>query len=274
MKRILFPTDFSPGSLAAFDYALELADTLGAEILCLHVYELAVLDYDGAPPYLLETYAAFDLRQFENFRDQVPLLRERAMQAGKDQVVLHHLLLQGELVDNIRQTIQKEAVDLVVMGTKGASGFDEVFLGTTTVRVLGSTDVPVLAIPHGAEFRSIRNIGFTTRFKDEERNALKTVVGLAQTLGASVQVLHVDTEEEKASEVVIADWELVFRGQATFHIREQNDLEQAIFDFTVTQQIDILAMLHHRRGFFEGLFHRSRTKQLAYHTKVPLLALH
>lgn len=274
MKRILFPTDFSKVSLNAFAYALELADTLDAEILSLHVYQLPVMDYDGVPPYLLETYNVFELGNFENFKDQVPILRTIAEQRGKDHVRISNALLEGDLVFNILETIKKENIDLVVMGTKGASGLEEVFLGTVTAKVMTSTDALVLAVPEESEFRPIRKIGFTTTFSDADRTALHHVIDIARALGAEVECFYVRTADSKVTEVRIADWELVFKGKARFSIVERDDVEQAIADFTEVYHIDVLALLNHRHGFFEGLFHHSRAKKLAYHTKVPLLALH
>lgn len=274
MKKILFPTDFSKSSLNAFAYALELADTLEAEILSLHVYQLPVMDYDGIPPYLLETYNVFELGNFENFKDQVPVLRQIAVERGKEHVRISNALLEGDLVYNILDTITKEQIDLVVMGTKGATGMEEVFLGTITAKVMTSTEATVLAVPEDSDFRPIKKIGFTTQFTYEDREALRKVISIASALDASVECVFVRTPDSKVTDVIIADWELVFGGQAVFHIVESDDVEQAITDFTETHGIDVLALLNHRHGFFEGLFHHSRAKKLAYHTKIPLLALH
>lgn len=273
MKKILFPTDFSNASLNAFAYALDLADATGSEIITLHVYQLPVLDYDGVPPYLLETYDVFELGSFENFRDQVPLLRDVAAKRNKEQVPVRNVLLEGDLVMAIKDLVRDEGVDLVIMGTKGASGMEEVFLGTTTARVLSAVDVAVVAIPDAARYRNIAKIGFATEFHKEDQTVLRRVIAIADALGARVECFHVGQLGATVSEVVLADWELLFRDQAVFTIAENADVEQAILDFCHTHDIDLMAMVHHKRGFFEGLFHRSRTKQLVYHSDIPLLAL-
>lgn len=273
MKKILFPTDFSNASLNAFAYALDLADAAGAEIITLHVYQLPVIDYDGVPPYLLETYDVFELGSFENFRDQVPLLRDAAESRNKQHVPVRNVLLEGDLVLAIKDLVREEVIDMIVMGTKGASGLEEMFLGTTTARVMEGVDVAVLAIPEAAHYQAIKKIGFATELQDDDRNRLERIVTLAKSLGAGVECLHVQNHKSQASDVLIADWELLFRDRVSFSIVEQEDVEQAILDFCGIAGIDIMAMVHHRRGFFEGLFHQSRTKQLAYHSKVPLLVL-
>ncbi|HLN96099.1 MAG TPA: universal stress protein [Flavobacterium sp.] len=273
MKKILFPTDFSNASLNAFAYALDLADATGSEIITLHVYQLPVLDYDGVPPYLLETYDVFELGSFENFRDQVPALRDVAAARQKQHVPVRNVLLEGDLVTAITDLVKEESVDLVVMGTKGASGLEEIFLGTTTARVMAAVDIAVIAIPEAAAYKPIRKIGFATELHDDDRRRLERVITIAQSLGATVECLHVQTPQSIVSDVLVADWELVFQGRATFTLVGQEDVEQAILDFCSTHAIDMMAMVQHKRGFFEGLFHRSRTKQLAYHSDVPLLAL-
>ncbi len=273
MKKILFPTDFSNASLNAFAYALDLADATGSEIITLHVYQLPVLDYDGVPPYLLETYDVFELGSFENFRDQVPALRDVAVARQKQHVPVRNVLLEGDLVTAITDLVKEESVDLVVMGTKGASGLEEIFLGTTTARVMAAVDIAVIAIPEATAYKSIRKIGFATELHDDDRRRLERIISIAQSLGATVECLHVQTPQSIVRDVLVADWELVFQGRASFTLVGQEDVEQAILDFCSSHAVDMMAMVQHKRGFFEGLFHRSRTKQLAYHSDVPLLIL-
>ncbi len=274
MKKILFPTDFSAASLNAFTYALELADSLGAEIITLHVYQLPVMDYDGVPPYLLETYNVFELGNFENFKGQVPVLRNLAIEKGLEHITISNILLEGDLVYNILNTAKTENIDLIVMSTKGASGLEEVFMGTVAAKILTSAEAVVLAVPETAVFSPIKKIGYALQFSEEDRVALRKVIDTAKAIGAAVECVHVDTPDDKAKEVVVADFELLFQNDTTFHVVEGNDVESAITDFAASNNIDVLAMLSHRRGFFESLFHHSRAKKMAYHTKMPLLAFH
>ena len=276
MKKILFPTDFSKASLNAFRYALELANTFDAEIITLHVYELPIMDHGmefNVAPYLLETYNIFELGHFENFKGQIPLLRNLADDHNLSHIKISNILLEGDLQANILATIKEEHIDYVVMSTKGSSGLEEVFLGSTTAKIMTSTKAVVLGIPESSRFEPIKRIGFMTHFQEDEIRPLQKVIAIAKSFGARVDCLYVRIDD-KVSDVVQANWELNFKDEVTFNIIENQHVEAAILDYVQANQVNMLAMLNHKHGFFESLFHESRTRKMAYHTKVPLLALH
>lgn len=275
MKRILFPTDFSDVSNNAFVYALRLADTLHAAILTLHVYDLPVIDNEGFPNYLLEMYDVLEVGQFENYKGQVPVLRDIADKHGLSHIPLSHELLMGDLVDNIKELCRREAIEYVVMGTKGASGLKETFLGSTASNVIAGTDAIVLAIPEHCQYRPIRNIVFTSRFKEKDRAALQQVLTIADGFAAKVHCLYVRTPHSDVKEVIIRDWEHVFGAQGVlFHIIESDHVKEAILAFTQAEKADLLAMLHFKRSFLEELFQHSLTQKIAHHIQIPILALH
>ncbi|MDI1255048.1 MAG: universal stress protein [Flavobacterium sp.] len=277
MKKILFPTDFSKASLNAFKYALELAHSCDAEIITLHVYEFPPIDQGadfGIAPYLMETYNILEMSSFENFKGQVPILRAIAAAQGKSDIRISNVLKEGDLVSNILQIIKEENIEYVVMSTKGATGLEAIFLGTVTAKVMIATKAIVLGIPESAVFEPISRIGFATHFKEDEKKALKRVIAIADNFKARVDCIYVKAPGEKVNEVVIADWEHNFKDKVTFNIIENKNIEAAILDFIAANGINMLAMFNHRHGFFESLFHESRTKKMAYHTHIPLMALH
>lgn len=274
MRKILFPTDFSEVSQNAFVYALKLAAKMNAEIITLHTYELPVLDSEGFPSYVLDVYDAVEAGEFAHYQGQVPALRKIAEAHGLEQVPITHELAMGDLVESIRAVCKREDVSFVVMGTKGASGLKETFLGSTATQVISGIDPPVLAIPEQAEYHGIRRIGFTTRFRDKDRKALEKVLRVADAFQAEVHCLYIKTASSDVQEVTIKDWEFVYGEQVEFHIIGSDEVKDSILSFTETQQIEMLAMLHHKRGFFEDLFHHSLTKKIAHHITIPILALH
>lgn len=275
MKRILFPTDFSPASMNAFIYALKFADKLQGELLVLHVYELPQLHMGGLPNTLKDVYDTIELEKFEDFKDQIPLLRDMAEQHHLNHIKMSHILKHGDLVWAIGKVVKDENIDYVVMGTKGASGLKETFLGSNTGSVITDTDAYVIGVPEEATFEGIRNIVFTTRYREKDIKALKKVVELAKPFGAKVHCLYVNTSKTDVKEVVMEDWKLLFKDDnVVFHTFESNDVKNTIINFTNSYEVDVLAMLNYKRGFFEELFNQSLTQKLSYHVKVPLLAIH
>jgi nucleotide-binding universal stress UspA family protein len=277
MKKILFPTDFSEASINAFIYALKLADNIGAEVVTLHVYELPVVDsnFINVPLYQVEVYQSLELNSFENYKDQIPVLHQIAEDNHMQHIPISNVLVQGELLQNILEIVKEQRFDYIVMGTKGASGVKETFFGTTTASIMTSTDACVLGIPEDLKYRPIKKIGFTTQFHDDDQQALKRVVSVAQGFGATVECLYVKTPGKEINDARIANWNLLFeRDNVIFHIVESTDVEGSVINFIENSDLDMLALLNHRRGFWDKLFHSSLTRKLAFHIKIPLLVLH
>ena len=274
MKRILFPTDFSETSKNAFVYAMNLADSLNAELIVLHVYDLPNLNIGRMANTMQEVYDSIELENFENLKDEIPVLRKIAEEHGFSGLKISTILKKGDLVWAIRDTVKSDKIDFLVMGTKGATGLKEVFLGSNTGAVITETEVPTFGIPEAAKFKSIKNIVFTTRFRMKDVKALKKVKEIAHHLGADVHCLYVKTDKSDIKDVVLEDWKLLFaKDNIMFHIIENNNIQKSILEFSTSHDVDMLAMLNHKRGFFEELFKQSITQQLAYHTQVPLLAI-
>ena len=275
MKRILFPTDFSDASIKAFIYALKLADAFQAEVITLHAYELPQLHYGGLPHTLKEVYDTIELESFENYKDQIPLLRDIAEKHNLGHVKISNILKHGDLIWTIKDVVKNEHIDYVVMGTKGATGLKETFLGSNAGSVVTEVNAYVITVPEESEYNGINNIVFTTRFNEDDKKALMKVLELAKMFGAKVHCLYVKTKKTNVNDVIIQDWKFLFKDDAVeFHIIENEDVQQTILNFTNAYEIDLLAMLNYKRGFFEELFRQSLTQKLSYHLQVPLLAIH
>ena len=275
MKKILFPTDFSETAENAFVYALNMAKSLEAELIVLHVYDVAVISYEAYSPITLDIYESIELGNFENFKDYVPKLREIAETHGLDDVPMSHVMEEGDLVHAINNIVNQENINLIVMGTKGASGLQEMFLGSNTASVIENIQTTLLCVPLEAKFQKIEKIGFTTRYRDKDREALKKVIKIADKLKATVKCLYVKTVNSDVTEQQISDWREEFKiDPLNFFITSNDNLEDEVFEFVTSQNIDVLAMLTYKRTFFESLFKKSFAKKLSYHSEIPLLVLH
>lgn len=273
MKRILFPTDFSEAAKTAFIYALKFADALNAEITVLHVYDLPIVDIPPMPETTQEVFDIVEMNQFESFREELPELHQIAENHKLGHIKLKNVLHYGDLVYNINKVCEEEEVEMIVMGTKGATGLKETFLGSTTGSVISNAKIPVLAIPDCAEFHNIKTIAFTTQYKDRDNDALLNTIKIAKLFDARVHCLYIKNEDDPEDiDERINEWKMYYRDEnIDFFNIEGNHIEQTILDFIENQKTDMLVMRTHKRGFFESLFHNSLTKKMAYHTKIPLL---
>lgn len=277
MKKILFPTDFSDKANNAFIYALKWADKYEAEIVTLHVYELPVLDmsYVDVPIYQAEVYQSLELNSFENFKDQIPVLREIAKVHGLEHIPIKNVLLSGDLVSNILQLVASEHINFVVMGTSRVSGFKEMFLGTNTASVMTGSEAYVIGIPDDSCYQPIHKICFTTQYSEEELEGLRKLLPIAKKFDAEIECIYIQNEDNEVKDVIIADWKVLFASEKVhFNTVVRDNVEDAILEFIASKDIDLLAVAKHKRGFWDSLFHSSLTKKLAMHIHIPLLVLH
>jgi nucleotide-binding universal stress UspA family protein len=167
---------------------------------------------------------------------------------------------------------------IVVLGTKGASGIEEILIGSNAASILHSVNVPVLAIPADAAFKGMKKILYASDFRSRKDDiALERLGKIACAFKSELMVLHIQTDNNAPTEPQRAKFEKYLCGNPlSFHIVKAFDknTEQAILDFAKEKDADMIALLARKHGFLEGLFHTSVTSKVAFHTHRPFLALH
>ena len=272
MKRILFPTDFSEAATNAYLHALEFAKIVQGELVLLHAFDMPVFDNQFFPENYMVIYESVELSQFEMFKEEIPKLRAIAEEHHLDTVKMTHRLMDGNLLYNINKSIKEDKIDYVVMGTEGASGWSEFFSGTNVGSVIEDVDVPILCIPVDAKFKKTETIGFTTRFRNKDKKALKKTLKLAKMADAVVKCLYVKTSKSDVPKDTSKTWEKEFENEPIeFFVIESDEVKETILDFILYQEIHILTMVTYKKSFFEGLFHSSLTKKFANNFDIPIL---
>ncbi len=277
MKSILFPTDFSEAANKAFIFALHLAKKWQASITTYHVYRpIDLATTTRLPVRVRRVYETIELQEFEDYRDSIPPLRKIAEEAGFGNVELHHMMEEREnVIPGIIERSKTEEPDLIVMGTTGASGFKEIFLGSVAGEVLERAHCPVLAVPEKNEFDGkIDQLVFTTNFEDEERSALDRLIEFAQPFDAEIHVVNIDTGHtdfyHHRMDKFKADYQ--DKKKLRFHVLDGVDIYEELTDYLEEHPVDFLAMVTHKRNFIQGLFNYSKTKKLSYHSDTPVLS--
>ncbi|NNJ88827.1 MAG: universal stress protein [Eudoraea sp.] len=276
MKRILLPTDFSSSAWNAIEFAMKLFKDETCKFYILHTYTPALyrLDYLlGGPNFsaIPDSEVELSIKGLEKtVRDM-----KRLSQNPKHQfeMVSAFNILSHEVND---QTITKN-IDLIVMGTKGATGAKEVFIGSNTVYVLRKATVPVLVIPENASLLSIKKIlfptDFLTKYKEHE---FQKISEMAERFHASIVVVHV-VENYKLSEGQLKNKEhlsrLLKNIPHTFVELTDDLMPFAIFDYLEEASIDLLAMMNKKHSLVERIFERQHIDQVGYHVKTPFLVV-
>jgi nucleotide-binding universal stress UspA family protein len=274
MKKILFPTDFSEAANNAFIHALELAKIVQGELILLHTFELPIYDNQFFPENYAAIYDSVELSEFEIFKNEIPKLRAIAEVHHLDKIKMSHRLKDGNLVSAIKESIKDDAIDYVVMGTSGATGWQSFFMDTNTSSVVTELSVPVYCIPNDVPFKHIKTIGFTTRFRTKDKKALESVLEFAHKAKAIVKCLYVKTSESDILKTTITQWEDEFKSEPIeFFVIANDDIQATILDFIAYNDIDILTLLPYKRGFLGSIFNPSLTKKLATDFEIPILSI-
>lgn len=276
MKKILFPTDLSPAAGQAFIYALHLAEKLSAELYTLHVYQKPEVRGGGLPHTLSEFYESYDLDEFENFKDAIPALRDIQQKAGFAHLNVQHLLKSGRTVETILKIVKEEKAELIVMGTTGARGLKEIFMGSVAGEVLENADCPVLAIPEKAAFDGqIDDIAFAVNYQEEEVKAFQKVLEIASPFQARIHCLNVDLShtEDYRKDMEAFSEKLPAYDQVQYEVLKGTEIREALTDYMETHKVDILTMVTHKRSFFQELLRYSHAKEMSYHCNMPILSI-
>jgi nucleotide-binding universal stress UspA family protein len=184
------------------------------------------------------------------------------------------------LVDEVIESITAYDIELVIMGTTGATGMEEVFMGSNAVRVIKSVkDCPVLAIPQKFEFEKPTEIAFATDFtRFYTKSELRPLVELATIFDATVRIVHVQYEIKSLSELQLFNLGMLrkYLGDVEHYVHtvsELNSVSKTLEVFSKEMDIHLLAMLNYQHSYMEQLVREPVVKRVAFHTKIPLLVI-
>ena len=276
--KIIFPTDFSNAAENGYIYALRLADKLNAQITVIHIYQkLEMHTWIEESVNMKEINEKIALGEFERFKSEINLLKRIASEHHLDHIDINYSLKESSnVVEAVLSEARKENFDLIVIGTKGASGLREIFFGSVASKVMEKSPCPVFVIPDTANYRGIEKIGLTLDYKPGERELINLTLGFCRRLQAHLHCLHVDAFDPEKNKVKMKDFENAFQSvpDISFHIHHNLNIEQGILDFMKVNQMDVIVMRVHHHSLLKELFSYSIARRIAYHTDIPLLALH
>jgi nucleotide-binding universal stress UspA family protein len=272
MKSILVPIDFSKQAEYAAKVASVIAKQTRAKIFLLHMLELptGVIDpasfgtTNNSPTALLFLKRAHE--RFEDFK-KLPFFKGIELE---DSVQFH------KAYDGIIDESKKQGADLIVMGSKGASGIEEMLVGSNTEKVVRNSDVPVLVIKEDIKNFKIENIVFASNFKFDNRSAFQKILDFSQLFNAKIHLLKINTihnfETTKDSSDAIRNFiEGYDLGDFSLNIYNDLSIELGILNFSKVIDADIILLNTHGRRGLAHLFNGSIGEDLTNHAKLPVL---
>jgi nucleotide-binding universal stress UspA family protein len=195
----------------------------------------------------------------------------------------HHFHLRSSfniLVEEIRNMVEQEGIGLIVTGTKGASGVDEVFLGSNTVRIIKAVkECPVLTIPREFDYVKPQEVVFATDFKRYySHSELLPLIELAKSFKATIRIVYVQDKIKALTEIQQFNLNMLrkyFEGidHYVHTVSELNSVSKTLEVFADELDIHLLAMLNYQHSYMERMTREPVVKRMAFHTHVPLLVI-
>lgn len=269
--KILIPTDFSKLSKVAVFYAIELAQTLGGELIVVNVVNTEV------PPMV--RLGLHRLRAaFKNSAEQDMILLikkiERKYKQSRKLSITHKILFGSSVNETIERFASSNNIDLIVVGTKGATGLKKVFLGSNATSIINKSTIPVITVPEFTKFKDLKNIVYATNMLNLNEE-VEIIVPFSQLFEANIHVLHItskDSTQKNNPEKISAELKKAFKGiKIEFHSLADENISEGIENFITNISADMLVMFTHELNFYEKISGKSVTRKVALGTKIPML---
>ncbi len=273
MKTILVPTDFSANANNALEYAAEIAQLTEASLVLLHVYTPAVSKSNIISALITDEVEDAKKEILEKLKVvRKTLEQEYSGISCKTQVAV------GETVAEIITVANQLSVDLIIMGTLGASNLTRSLFGSNTASVIEASTCPVMCIPAGYTFRIPKRILFATNFSFDDIKAVTKLATLAKAFKSEIMVGHVDTspEEDETEEIsmqkFISEVKLTSDySNITYRIVNDHNVSMGLDLIIQESDIDVVALSTFKRNFFEKFYNPSLTQKISLYTDIPIL---
>ncbi|MBI1781483.1 MAG: universal stress protein [Sphingobacteriales bacterium] len=273
MKKIIACTDFSNNAKVAVDYAFALAQYYKAELVLIHSY-LVPVPVSEVPP----STEMFEQAK-QTAEEYINKLKEE-LQLKNIAVVPITIYIENEnLLLCLQEYCKKNNPDLVVLGTRGQRDIVDVLVGSNTMKLINHLTYPLFVVPACAKFNPFKKIGFACDFeKVVETTPVDLIKELVEDFNAELFVLNVDYQNkhftaETPEESMLLD-HLLFKLKPRYQFLEGKDMPSTIDEFAQKNGLDLLITIPKTHVFFERFFKGTHTRQLIYHTHIPLLCVH
>ncbi|MEO7979099.1 universal stress protein [Flavobacterium sp.] len=270
MKRILVPTDFSQHAEDALKVAAQIAKKDNSEIIILHMLELphqmndAILGGKSIPETMLFMKKANEM------------LDEISSRSYLDGIPIIEIVKMDRPIHGITQVSKDYEIDLIVMGSHGSSGIQELLIGSNTEKVVRNSEIPVLVIKKEISNFNAANIVFASDFTSETKKPFEKLLAFTKFFESKIHLVTICTPNsfkpthviEKAMNDFIFEFSLT---NYSTHIYNDTNIEKGILNFSNSINADIIGMCTHGRTGFAHFFNGSISEGLVNHAIRPVV---
>jgi nucleotide-binding universal stress UspA family protein len=267
MTTILIATDFSRASRNASLYGIELAKALNAKIILFNAYEVP-----QPAPALGVTISRYDVKTQIDKQ-----LIEEADHLGPKREIIEIICEEGAAKDAIINIGNEKKADFIIAGMKGSGkNFKKIF-GSTATSLAKETNIPVIIVPENTRFKNPDIIVFANdKTIDSEKipEQLALITKFFKSKLYVVQVVANKNEEWlEVSDTTQQLRNVIQVPEPSFEYQVDTDIRHALSEFIKKRHADMLVMIPHKHQWLEKFFRKSETKDMIFHSKIPLLIL-
>jgi nucleotide-binding universal stress UspA family protein len=272
MKKILVPTDFSRDAENALKVAANLANKFdNCELHLVHLIEIHPHQVDAMNPDSELPEAIFFIKLAEKRFKEV---LELDFLKGID--VRDHVR-PGEDLSNVKDIAKEFECEIIIMGSHGTSGLEEMFVGSNAEKVVRTAEVPVLVIKNEHETFNIKNFVYASDFSTESKSAFHKAINFAELFGANIELLYVNTPNKFVSTKDATNKIKTFINNTdykniTFSIYNEESVELGILNFSKDVNADLIGVSTHGRQGLAHFLNGSISEDVVNHAKRPVLA--
>ncbi|MDT7830818.1 universal stress protein [Flavobacteriaceae bacterium S356] len=275
MKTIIVPIDFSDHSEYALKTASFIAKKQDAQILAVHMLDIQSDHFNESSSYIQEKTAF--LLQLAKKRFHAFLKKDYLKDLKVTPLVKHF-----KVFSEINDLAKEENADLIIMGSHGASGLKELFIGSNTEKVIRFSEIPVMVIKKDLKDFDFENVVYATDFSLESIDAYVRIKSITEGFKGKIHVVYVNTPYENFKttpemEKMAADFFGIADGnienlKSTTFVSDRS-VEKGILSFSNSVGADLIAMSTHARKGLSHFFKGSLSEDVANHASLPILTV-
>jgi nucleotide-binding universal stress UspA family protein len=275
IKRILVPTDFSETGSLAFDHAVFMARLFKAELHLVHVIEVIDATYSIYNPAI----PVIDLSVIES-DCKTRLEGMKADLKKKHSIASQVYVVHGRPEQAVMDLAESKNIDLVVMGTHGASGFDEFFIGSNAYRVVTTCPCPVITVQKHAKKLGFTDIVLPIDDSRHTRDKVGAVLGLGKKFGSRIHILalvdELSKEEKNKMETRLAPVKKAIEKAGlswTEKLMKSDNVAKTSLNYAKKIKADLISIMTDHESKLTGMFIGPFAKQIVNHSRIPVLSV-
>ena len=271
MYKILVPVDFSEKSKYAVKMAAKIGKNIEAEIYLLHLVELqsGIIDMGSGSNFSIPESMMY-LRKVKE-----KILDLKTTYFNDNQIVRYSIRFQNPF-EGIRDFVKKINANLIVMGSKGVSDFEEMIIGSNTEKVVRTSTIPVIVVKADSQKFKFKKLVFASNYDEENKVAFVDFLNFAKQFKTEIHLLKINTASSFENSLItkekiknfIKDFDLP---NNTIHIHNDESVVKGITNFAKEIEADLIALTTHGRSGLSSLFNSSIAKSVSKSVLLPVI---